>query len=321
MIRLAALLGLLGLAAATGVVLWSGWEDVWTALEQAGWGILAVALFHLVQLFVSSAGWRILMPPRNRPSYGAFLLFMWVRASVNALMPVARIGGEIAAIRLMTAYGLPRNKAIALTIAELTLSVIAIFLFVTLGVLGFALRVNDQHVTAQLGWGLLVSLPLIGGLGFVQKIGFFSLLSRLFRVMFREKWARFAGGAARLDKAVGLVYRRHGRALACGVIQFGAWSLGSVEIWLSLFFLQHPVSLWDAALIEALIQGSASAAFAIPGALGVQEAGFLLFGGLLGLPPPLAGALAMMRRGRDLLCYVPGLAMWQAHEGKRLFKK
>jgi uncharacterized membrane protein YbhN (UPF0104 family) len=73
-------------------------------------------------------------------------------------------------------------------------------------------------------------------------------------------------------------------------------------------------------MIEALIQGAASAAFAVPGALGVQEAGFLVFGGMLGLPPEMAAALAVMRRCRDLICYAPGLIAWQAHEGKRLLK-
>jgi len=73
-------------------------------------------------------------------------------------------------------------------------------------------------------------------------------------------------------------------------------------------------------MIEALIQGSATAAFAVPGALGVQEAGFLVFGGMLGLPAETAAALAVMRRCRDLICYAPALIAWQAHEGKKLLR-
>ena len=320
MFRLAAFLGLAGLAAATAVIVWSGWAQVADALAQAGWGIGIVALFHAVQLVVSSAGWRVLMPGKRRPSWAMFAYFMWVRASVNNLMPVARIGGEIAAVRLMTACGMRKNVAIAITVVELTLSIAAIFVFVALGVLAFALRVNDHDVVTQLAWGLALSAPIIGALVLVQKIGFFGLLSRVFRAMFRDKWAAFAGNAARLDRAVATVYRRKKRAVLCGLLQFVAWSLGAVEVWLSLNFLGHPLPLGEAAMIEALIQGSASAAFAIPGALGVQEAGFLLFGGMLGLSPTTAAALAVMRRCRDLLCYAPGLVVWQAHEGKRLLK-
>lgn len=321
MFRLAALLGLAGLAAATGVIVWSGWAQVAQALAQAGlWGIVATSLFHFLPLIVSSAGWQVLMPGKHRPSLAMFVYFMWVRAAVNNLMPVARIGGEIAAVRVMTAHGMRKNLAIAITVVELTLSIAAIFVFVALGVLLFALRVSDHNTATQLGWGLLLSLPLIGALAVVQKIGFFGMLSRLFRAAFRDKWASIAGNAARLDRAVATFYRRRGRAVACGLMQFVAWSLGSVEIWLALNFLGHPLPLIEAAMIEALIQGSVTAGFAIPGALGVQEAGFLFFGGMLGLPPGTAAALAVMRRCRDLICYAPGLIAWQMHEGKRLLR-
>jgi putative membrane protein len=320
MFRLAAVLGLLGLAVATGVIVWSGIGQVALALETAGWGIVVVAAFHFIPLVVSSAGWRILVPGKHRPSLPMFIYFMWVRAAVNNLMPVARVGGEIACVRLMTAHGMRKNVAIAVTVAELTLSVAAIFVFVALGVLLFALRVNDKDVVTQLAWGLVLSMPLLGAMALVQKIGFFGLLSRLFRTMFRDAWASFAGSAARLDRAVATVYRRKNRAFMCAFWQFIAWSLGSVEVWLALAFLGHPLSLLEALMLEALIQGSVSLAFAVPGALGVQEAGFIVFGGMLGLPHETAAALAVIRRCRDLICYAPGLIAWQMHEGKRLLK-
>lgn len=321
MFRWVALLGLAGLAAATAVVVWSGWAQVSLALAQAGLvGIGAITLFHMLPLTVSSAGWRVLMPGKNRPSLPLFIYFMWIRAAVNNLMPVARVGGEFAAVRVMVAHGMRRNVAIALTVVELTLSIAAVFLFVLTGVILFALRVNDHDTVTQLLWGVLLSLPLIAVLAVVQRIGVFGLLSRLFRALFRDKWTAMAGDAARLDRAVGVIYRRHGRVILCGIMQMVAWSLGSVEVWIALRFLGHPLPLVEAAMIEALIQGSASAAFAIPGALGVQEAGFLLFGGMLGLSPGTAAALAVMRRCRDLLFYAPGLLVWQAHEGKRLLR-
>ena len=320
MFRWAALLGLLGLAVATGVIVWSGWAQVMQALGQAGWGILLVALYHLVTIVIAAYGWAVLMPSQRRPSLRRFFLFMWVRAAVNNLMPVARIGGEIASVRMMVAHGMRQSTAIAMTVVELTLSIAAIFLFVILGVILFGLRVNDATMVGQLAWGVVLSTPLLIAMAVVQKIGFFGLLSRLFRAVFRDKWAAMAGSAARLDKAVATVYRRKNRVFWCAFWQFGSWLAGTGEIWLALTFLGHPLPLTEALMIEALIQASASVAFAIPGALGVQEAGFLVFGGMLGLSPDIAAALAVIRRCRDLLCYVPGLLVWQAHEGKRLFK-
>ena len=58
------------------------------------------------------------------------------------------------------------------------------------------------------------------------------------------------------------------------------------------------------------MQAIASAAFLMPGALGVQEAGFLGLGMLLGLDGEAAAALAVARRFRDLLVFLPGLLFW-----------
>ncbi|MDR3449645.1 MAG: lysylphosphatidylglycerol synthase domain-containing protein [Alphaproteobacteria bacterium] len=320
MLRWAALLGLLGLAGATALIVYSGWGEVVQALAVAGWGIVFVALFHLLSIATSSAGWRVLVAGKSKPSWGAFFYFMWVRAAINNLMPVARIGGEVAAVKLMTARGMKREVAIGATVAELTLSIAAIFLFVVIGVAMLALRVNGSDAVRQFAWGVGLTLPVIVALAAVQKIGFFGLMLRLFRLMFRDKWAHLAGDAVRLDDAVGAMYRHHARAFGCFALQFAAWSLGAVEIWISLRFLGHPLPFNEAVMIEAVVQGSASAAFAIPAALGVQEAGFLFFGEMLGLPPGIAAALAVMRRCRDLLCYAPALILWQAQVGKKLLR-
>jgi hypothetical protein len=48
----------------------------------------------------------------------------------------------------------------------------------------------------------------------------------------------------------------------------------------------------------------------------LQEAGFLGIGLLLGLPTEVAAALAIARRIRDLVIYLPGLLAWVWAERK-----
>lgn len=321
MFRLAALLGLIGLIAATGIIVWSGYDDVLKALSVAGWGILVTSFFHVIPMIACVIGWRALMPKGQRPSHLFFLFILWLRASVNNLMPVARIGGEFVAVRVMMKHGVGKNLAIAATVVELTMSVIGVFLFDIIGISMFALHVTDRHLIWQLMLGLLLSAPVIGLMLFVQRAGFFGVLDKIFTTIIRNKWRKFAGDVTQLDAAVHAMYRRHVSILICGLWQFMAWLLGTGEIWLALYFLGHTLSLQKALMIEALIQASASAAFAIPGALGVQEAGFVLFGHMLGLTPDIAAALAVIRRCRDLILYVPGLIVWQLQEGRWLLKK
>ena len=321
MFRLAALLGLIGLIAATVVIGWSGYHQVLQALSVAGWGILATSAFHLVAWIFGALGWWILVPGKKRPSYWYFLYLLWLRSSVNNLMPVARIGGEFVAVRIMIKDGMRKTIAIASTVVELTMSVIGVFLFDIIGISLFALHVSNRHLAWQLMLGLALSLPVIGIMLFVQRVGFFGLCDKIFTFMIRDQWKKFAGNTAALDRAVHTMYRRYDRILLSAFFEFAGWLLGSVEVWLALYFLGHTLSLVKALMIEALIQASASAAFAIPGALGVQEAGFVLFGHMLGLSPDIAAALAVIRRCRDVILYVPGLIVWQMQEGKWLLRK
>ena len=321
MLRIAAFFAFVGLLAATAVVVWSGYDDVLRAMQTAGWGIVWASLFHLVPMLACAIGWQALMIGKTRVTIPYMFYILWLRTSVNNLMPVARIGGEIVAVRVMMKHGVRKTTAIASTVVELTLSVIAVFLFDIVGIGLFTLRVSDSGMVWKLVAGLLLSVPAIGAMIVVQKMGFFGLLDRIFRLMIRDKWKSFAGSAAQLDRAVHVMYRRKKRVILCGIWQLIAWVSGTGEIALSLYFLGHPLSLTECLMIEALIQAAASAAFVVPGALGVQEAGFLLFGHMLGLPNDTAAALALMRRCRDLLVYVPGLILWQLQEGRWLMGK
>ena len=321
MYRLAVLFGLLGLAAFTGIVIWSGYDQVIAALNVAGFGILWTSLYHIINMILSVIGWRAVMPGKKRPSIAFLLYVMWLRSSVNNLMPVARIGGEFLAVRLMIKHGMRKTSAIGSTVVELTMSVLAVFLFDVVGIALFTHKIADRSIAVQLFMGLLLSIPPILAMILVQRAGFFGLLSKLFKAMFRDRFKKFAGSTAALDRAVHTVYRRKARVLVCGFWQLLAWISGVGEIWLALYFLNHPLPLLEAFMMEALIQATASASFVVPGALGVQEAAFLLFGHLLGLSPEIAVALAVIRRCRDLVLYVPGLLLWQVQEGRWLLSK
>jgi uncharacterized membrane protein YbhN (UPF0104 family) len=90
--------------------------------------------------------------------------------------------------------------------------------------------------------------------------------------------------------------------------------LGALQIWIALWLLGHPVSFLEALVIEALVQAVAAFAFAVPGGLGVIEAGYLGVGALMGLEAEVSLALALVRRLRELVVFLPGLAAWALAE-------
>jgi uncharacterized membrane protein YbhN (UPF0104 family) len=83
------------------------------------------------------------------------------------------------------------------------------------------------------------------------------------------------------------------------------------ETWLGLYFLDRPVTFSEAIILESLAQAVRSVSFLIPGGLGTQEAGLMAIGGVLGLTNPVALALSLSKRVRELVLGLPGLLIWQ----------
>ena len=96
-----------------------------------------------------------------------------------------------------------------------------------------------------------------------------------------------------------------------------SWLLGGIEICLALHFLGHDIGIGPGLVIESLGQALKAVGFAVPGALGVQEGGYIVVCQLFGLSPEIAIALSLMKRLREVVLGVPGLVAWQRMEGRR----
>jgi putative membrane protein len=301
----------LGLALFVGIVAWQGVREVAAALSHAGWGLLAVAAYHLVPLVTDTFAWRTLFP-RPRPALARMLGARWVCDAVNSLLPVPQVGGDVVRAHLLATRGVPGRLAGATVLVDLTLSALTQIVFTLIGV-GLLLAHLGRHDVVP---AILVPLGLfaMGLLAFyrLQRRGLFGLLARtLARV---TGGSTLLGGAEALDRAVGAVYRRRGAVLRSAWWNLASWLLGTGETWLALRFLGRPVSVEEALLLESLGQAARNAAFVVPAGLGVQEGGYLVLGGLLGLPGDVSLALSLAKRTREVVLGVPGLVGWQAAE-------
>ena len=97
-----------------------------------------------------------------------------------------------------------------------------------------------------------------------------------------------------------------------------SWLLGGFEIMLIMHFLGHDISLREALVIESLGQASKAAGFMIPGALAVQEGGYVLVCSAFGIGPDTAIALSLVKRVREIVLGLPGLIAWQILEARQL---
>ncbi len=313
----AAIGALAGLGLAAWLLASFGVAEIMALLARAGWGIMAVALFHVVQILFSALAWRAIAgPTQPQPTVAEFMVLRWIREGVNNLLPVAQIGGEIVAARLLRRRGLRLADALAGSVGDLTMEMLTQIAYTLLGLGLLVLLVGDSGVTGYVLGGL--GLAVAGAAGFIasQWFGLAGLIERgIMRVSSSFGWAPL-GEASGLDAAIRGIYRRPGPiALACFHHSI-SWLLGGVEVCLALHMLGTDVGLAEGTVIEALGQALKAAGFAIPGAIGVAEGGYVVVCHLLGLSPEIAIALGLMKRIREIGLGVPALAAWQWREAR-----
>jgi putative membrane protein len=312
MTRAAAWLLSAGVLLFIGVLVSQGLSAVLAILALAGWGLLLVALFHLVPLALDALAIRVLFAgAATRTAMRDAVLARWVGESANSLMPAGQLGGPVLMARHLAQRGMRMQDAAAAVTVSTTLQTFAQILFVLAGVALLGAHASQVSQYALRTAALVVSgllLVQVGGFYLLQRRGFFGKLMRAAnRFAGRRDWSQWLNQAEAMDLAVQLTYGRKGSVAASFALNLVGWFVGTVEVYLITQLISHPVSWTDALLLESLGQAIRGAAFAIPGALGVQEGGYLLLAPLAGLPPDAALALSLAKRARELLLGLPGL--------------
>ena len=300
-----------GLAAVAFLVAANEPAEIFGLLGAAGWGMLAVIALRPPQILFAALGWAPLIDGPGRPGWAALVRIRWIRDSVNALLPVAQVGGEFVRVRLLVRRGIGTVSATASVAVDLATELAAQFVFAAIG-MAVLLRLPHQGQAAA-GWAFAAT-ALCGGmaLGFLaaQRWGLFRLVERLLPKLAGRAAGR-AGMAAGLHEAVLRLHRAPRRLWSSGAAHLASWLLGTLEAWAALRVLGVEAGLAEALVVESMGQLARSLGFMVPGAFGVQEGGFVLACGLFGIPPEQAIAFALIRRVRDVAFALPGLAAWR----------
>ncbi|HTW37383.1 MAG TPA: flippase-like domain-containing protein [Steroidobacteraceae bacterium] len=322
---------ILGLAAMIVLIVRAGGPPILTLLTTAGWVLLLLVPLHAVPLVLDVLGWRILIRRITRaPALATLFWIATVREAVDRLLPVANIGGEIAGIRLLSAHGIENTTAAASVVIELLLTLVSQYLFITLGVVLTLRLTQSARPLGGLALGLGSGLALIALLAALLRYGSVferleSLLQRMVRLSrgaLPASWASAEGsdtpgGWKRLDAEIRSLYAARGRLALTVFWQLSGLVSGTFETWLALRWLGHPLDFDACLALESLTQAVRQFIFLVPAGLGVQEAGLVGLGAVLGLPPDVAITLSLVKRMREILFGVPALISWQWAEGWR----
>jgi putative membrane protein len=314
--------GLFGFLLVVFLIVGSGASEVARAMLVLGWWLAPITLFHLVPLFFDAVSWRELIPASSRPSVLSVAWIRWIRESISTLLPVAGVGGDVAAARLAHQQGVPGVQAAASMVVDITVAAVTQIVFVIAGAALLAARSGDRAAVAATLIGVGVFAAAIAAFVLVQHRNMFVALARLARRVTPEKWlSGLASSASAIDDAVAAAYHRRFALLLSNLLRLVGLVAGAGEIWLVMYFLMRPFSVADAVILESLTSGVRAAAFMVPGALGAFEGGVVVFGALFGLPADISLAISLAKRVRELALGLPGLAAWQWVEGHHLLRR
>ncbi|MFP3943305.1 MAG: lysylphosphatidylglycerol synthase domain-containing protein [Alphaproteobacteria bacterium] len=311
----------LGLSLAVGLVLYYDAGRIFALVGNLGWAIGVIVLVHAVPVAATMLAWRSLLLPFGIRQPAALLFWArWVADSVNQLLPVAQIGGEFVRGRLVVQRGAPAAPAAATIVVDTMAGFLSLILFILIGLGllaswgGNTLYMNDFLIGAALAGFVLAALYLM------QRAGGISRMVRLMSpVLGARQMETLTGGAAALDRRLEELYARPRAIFMATVWRLAGWFGGLLGIWVIARFLGYPITFAEALVLEAVGQAVRNLGFAIPGALGAQEAGYVLGAVAIGMPEEAALALSLTKRARDILIGVPVLLSWQWSEGHRLF--
>ncbi len=309
---------LVGLAVAIALILRSGAAQIFELLSRASWSLLWLVPLRTMPILLDATGWQVLLPVgvRLRTLFG----IACIREAINRLLPVANVGGEVVGVGLLARTGVDLSIATASVVVEVLMTLISQYLFVALGVVCILELTGEVALTEDLAILLAASLPVIVLLVALMRYGsVFDWLRRLGArliggvnaVTGANASIGFGSGAAGIDAAIRASCRAHGRLVRSIAWQFAGLLSGTVETWLALRWIGHPIGVVEAIALESLTQAVRNFVFLVPAGVGVQEASLVGLGHVLGIAPDVALALSLAKRMREILFGVPALIAWQ----------
>ena len=309
---------LIGLVAFVAVLVMNGFADIVRGVAVIGWGLLAIVLIRLIALTLAGTAWGLTLGHRVVRPFPLYVGLRIVREAINCLLPAVQVGGDIVGGRLLAQFGVPAGLAAGSILVDLLLQTVTQGLFAVSGLFVLWLVFGDTPIVREIGGGLIIAVPAVGGFFLAQRMGLFALVDRGMGTLKRFLPGLVPDEPLDLQSGLGEIYASRSRIAGAALIHLAGWSTGVLEIWLALDRMGVPSSFAEALVLESLGQAVRSAAFAVPGALGIQEGGFILLGSLFGLSSATALSLSLVKRLPDLAIGLPGLAAWQMLEFRRV---
>jgi glycosyltransferase 2 family protein len=308
-----------GIAVTAWLIAAARLSSILDGFAEVGWGVAAIVAVRATMIAINGLAWRETLARLVVVPYLVFPLLRWIREAIDVLLPVASVGGSLASARLLTFWRVSAAMALAGVFADVFLQTVAQATFAFAGALLLARMVGLGTLLPQLLIGIAAATIVLGGFYLLQRYGAARCIDHIATSLTARTAWRTQRGDIGVQSAMDRIWHGRGRYLTTAfMMHVIAWTSGTLEVWLTLYFMRSPISLEQAIVLESLGASISSAAFFIPGSWGVQESGYVLIGQLLGVPAHLALSLSLVKRVPDLVLGASGLLAWRLVEARHV---
>ena len=142
-----------GILVVTALIAWQGLGTMVDAFRTVGWRVFVVPLFYVPYLVFRTTAWSLLFPTGRRPPVGWTTEAMWIGQSINALLPVALIGGDLVKARRLAEHGVRIADSAAALIVDKAMQVFGVGLM-TLGGIAILTRLDVERPILIAAWSV-----------------------------------------------------------------------------------------------------------------------------------------------------------------------
>jgi uncharacterized protein (TIRG00374 family) len=297
-----------------------GPERVGLNLAELGWGFVLIFGLQAIPIVLNTLSWRLMLAPGSSVPLTAMARMLIAGEAVNAVSPVALVGGELVRISLLSKR-IPAQEAVPSVALAAMAQCCAQILFVLSGLPIAITFVQSAPIRVGLVALSAALAVLLGGLLFLVRSA--AAHGWIERTIGRSSWLRAISLRVpptwrdAIPRSLRVLRERPGHfGLSVGASLL-VWQMGVVETFLILRFLRAPSGPVQAYGIEVLAVAIEGVLFFVPAKMGTQEGGKILIFLAAGLDPAKGLALGLVRRIRELAWAAVGLGVLGAIQRRK----
>ncbi len=326
------ILTILGISLLAYLVISTGPREILESLEKIGFNAVFILILYLVIISLDTLGWKYVITSKNKSySFWTLLRIKLAGDCVSNITPAGSLAGEPVKVHILTRYGVTFLEGMASAYMAKLLMIKGQILFVFVGLfLILTTQLNhEQEILFKVV--LIFILGLSGILGVMYYLGLTKgITSVLLKILkkLRLNFSFIENQKEKLtlfDAKITYYYKHHKRDFFYSFFSFFlAWFVGSIEIYLILYFLDFPITFAQAIAIESIGTVAKGLTFFVPFNL-LQELTFIgLFKLILNTEATdIAISCSLIRRFRELLWVSIGFFILRQFDLKlpKIFKK